>query len=120
MKAQKSFVKGRTQAVAYVFRGMRLMFGEHSFMVQFSLMILTVLSGIYMDFSLSDWALFSLAWGGIFTTETMNTSVERLADVVSPDFDERIRDVKDLSAGAVGWAALAGLAVYLFLIFKHV
>ncbi len=119
MKTKESFVKGRVKAVVYVLRGMRLMFGEHSFAVQFGVMILTSAAGFYFHFSPADWGLFVLAWGGILMTETMNTSVERLADVVSPSFDERIRDVKDIAAGAVGWAAVAGLTVFIVLILKY-
>ena len=113
------FVAGRWKAFRYVFRGMVMMFREHSFMVQFGLAVLTGFSGFLLHFTLTDWALFALAWGMIFTAETLNTSIERLADRVEQSYDESIRNVKDLAAGGVGWAATAGLMLYFILIIKH-
>jgi diacylglycerol kinase (ATP) len=116
-----SFVSGRLKAFKYVFRGMFLMLkGEASLQVQFLLFMLTAVLSYYLGFSTVEWAVFFAAWGLIFTAETLNTSVERLSDVVSPDYDERIRDVKDLAAGAVGWAAAMALIAYIFLILKHI
>ena len=114
------FVAGRWKAFRYVFRGMWMMFREPSFMVQSGLTVLTGISGYFMHFSAVDWALFALAWGLILTTETLNTSIERLADRVESGYDEAIRDVKDLAAGGVGWAATTGLVLYIILIIKHI
>jgi len=120
-KGFSDFVTGRIKAFQYVFRGMFLMLkGEASLQVQFLLFSVTAGLSYYSGFSPVEWAVFFVAWGLIFTAETLNTSVERLADVVSPEYDERIRDVKDLAAGAVGWAATSALFAYIFLILKHI
>jgi len=117
----QDFVGGRIRAVRYVWRGMRMMLGqEHSFQTQTGLLVLSLVLGVYLHFSAVDWALFVLAWGLILTAETLNTAIERLADKVEPAYDEQIRDVKDLAAGGVGWAALAGLVVLLIIIFQKI
>ncbi|NPA45604.1 MAG: diacylglycerol kinase family protein [Chlorobi bacterium] len=116
----QNFVGGRIRAVRYVWRGMLMMIGgEHSFQTQTALLLISLGLGWYLGFSSGDWALLALAWGLILTAETLNTAIERLADKVEPAYDEQIRDVKDLAAGGVGMAALAGLAVWVILILKH-
>ncbi len=115
------FVLGRIKAFAYVFRGMYLMLtGEDSIQVQFVLFLLTSGFSYYLGFTNVEWTVFFLAWGLIFTTETLNTAIERLCDVVSPEWDNRIRDIKDLSAGAVGWAAIMSFIAYILLILNHI
>lgn len=62
-----------------------------------------------------EWAVLALAAGGVIAAEALNTAVERLADRVSPEREEAIRLVKDVSAGGVLAATLgavaAGLAI---------
>jgi len=103
-----------------VFRGMGwILRREASIQVQFGLMLLSAGLNWIWKFSLREWVVFVLLWGLIFTAETLNTAVEKLSDVVSPQYDERIRDVKDISAGAVGWAAAAAGIAYFLLILNH-
>ncbi len=114
-------ITGRLKAFKYVFRGMFLMLkGESSLQVQFLLFLLTAGWAWHLEFSPAEWAVFSVAWGLIFTAETLNTSIERLADVVSPEYDERIRDVKDVAAGGVGWAAVMAFIAFIFLILNRI
>ena len=47
----------------------------------------------------------------VWTAELLNTAIETLCDVVSPDHDTAIARVKDVSAGAVLCSALGALAV---------
>ena len=39
--------------------------------------------------------------GGVLSLETINSSIEKLCDLISMDIDPRIKTIKDLSAGAV-------------------
>jgi len=50
--------------------------------------------------------------GIVLAAETMNTALERLADRVSEDYEEGIRDAKDLAAGAVLLASTMSAVVF--------
>ena len=47
-----------------------------------------------------------LSWGLVLGFEVMNTAVEIVVDLVSPDFHEQAGLAKDVSAGAVLMAAI--------------
>ncbi len=65
--------------------------------------------------------------GLVFVVEFLNTALERLLNVVKPQFHEDVRDIKDLSAGAVFIAALLAVVVgllvfgpYALFLIRHV
>ena len=67
-----------------------------------------VLAAVY-DVSTTSWAVLLVCGTVVLTAEILNTSIEALADHVQREYDEDIRTVKDLAAGAVLLAAgLAG------------
>ena len=55
--------------------------------------------------------------GLVLAAEAVNSAIEALADVVSPDYNEGIKRTKDLAAGAVlllaMTAAMVGLIIFI-------
>lgn len=51
--------------------------------------------------SRTDFLIISIAVILVFLAEMLNTAVEYIVDMVSPDFNEKARAVKDVAAGAV-------------------
>ncbi|XZE21925.1 diacylglycerol kinase family protein [Pirellulaceae bacterium SH449] len=104
--------RSRWKAFANAFRGIYLLV-RHETHGTFHLFaaFVVVATGIVLEASLEDWCWLCLCVGLVFITELMNTSIERLADRVTTDFDELIRDAKDLAAGAVVLAALTSATI---------
>ena len=75
-----------------------------------------VLLGIFLRLSLVEWAVIALAMSGVFTSELMNTAVESLIDLASPQHHPLAKIAKDAAAGAVlvnaAFAAVAGLLIF--------
>ncbi len=59
-------------------------------------------------------ALISLS-AIVLCAEALNSAIERLCDVVQPELDERIRDIKDIAAGAVLISAIGALVAGLLI-----
>lgn len=57
------------------------------------------------------WAAAALASAGVLAAELLNTSIEALADHLSPELHPQIRIVKDCAAAAVFVSVLGALAV---------
>lgn len=48
-----------------------------------------------------EWIVVLILTGGVLSLETLNSSIEKLCDLISVDRDPKIKTIKDLSAGAV-------------------
>ncbi|MCC3156072.1 diacylglycerol kinase family protein [Hymenobacter sp. 15J16-1T3B] len=70
----------------------------------------------WLQVSRHDWALLALAVGAVWTAELMNTAVETIIDLVSPDFHPLAGRAKDVAAGAVLLMALAAVVVGLLVL----
>jgi diacylglycerol kinase (ATP) len=114
MEFQKdnSFIFGRLKSILFAFKGAcKLLFSEHSIMVQFSIGILTTIAGFYFDISKTEWLIQTLCIGLVLATEGLNTAIEKVADFVHPDYHKKIGFIKDIAAGAVFFAALTAIVI---------
>ncbi|WP_210114468.1 diacylglycerol kinase family protein [Hymenobacter elongatus] len=71
--------------------------------------------GFYLGISRVEWALVALAVGTVWSAELLNTAIEALTDLVSPEYHPLAGRAKDVAAGAVLVAALAALGVGLLI-----
>ncbi|WP_400192786.1 diacylglycerol kinase family protein [Hymenobacter sp. B81] len=77
---------------------------------------LVVAVGLGLPLTRHDWALLALAIGAVWTAELLNTALETLVNLVSPEFHPLAGRVKDVAAGAVLVTALAAAAVGLLVL----
>jgi len=92
---------GRGVWLAGQARNLRIMSG-----VSFVVVVVAATYGV----SATSWALLLICACVVLTAEILNTAIESLADYVQREYDEDIRTIKDLAAGAVVLAAgLAGV-----------
>ena len=71
-----------------------------------------------LSLSRGELACLLLAIGGVLTTETMNTAVEKLCDFNQKNLNRYIRAIKDMAAGAVLLCAIAALLVGVVIFFR--
>ena len=109
------------QSFRYAFSGMDdLLRQEPNARIHCIITVLVVVAGFLLRISATEWLAVAFAVGLVLSAEAFNTAVERLADVVQPAQDERIRDVKDLAAAAVLLCAIAAAAVGLIIFLPKV
>ena len=77
--------------------------------------LLSGLLALFLSFSVESWAILLVTWGLVVSAELLNTAIEKLADIIQPQHDERIRQVKDISAAAVLVTAIVAALVGLLL-----
>lgn len=64
-----------------------------------------------LKISRAEFAVVILAMGLVFTSELLNTAVEALVDLVSPEYHDAAKTSKDAAAGAVLLSALTAVIV---------
>lgn len=72
--------------------------------------------GIYLGLSAGHWAILALTYTIVMVTEMLNTSLEVLTDLVSPEYHPLAGRVKDVAAGAVLAAAIGAVVVGIFVL----
>ena len=113
MKNSKdSFLVDRFKSVKYALRGLwMLLKSENSIKLQFCIGIALTFLGFSMNISISEWTAQFLAIGLVMVAEGLNTSVEKIANFIHPEYHEKIGEIKDIAAGAVAIAALISFVI---------
>ena len=118
MKKEPFSLRARMASFRNAWKGLSVFVRqEHNAWIHLSMTVLVILAGVLFRISTYEWIAVVFAIGLVISAEAINSAIERLANVVQPDRDERIRDVKDISAGAVlvcaRTAFVIGLIVFL-------
>ena len=95
-------------ALAGLMHGLRT---EHS--VRFQVVVFVLVVGALAALRPGPiwWAAVALASAGVLAAELLNTAIETLADLLSPEFPPQLRVVKDCAAAAVPVAVAGALGV---------
>ena len=73
--------------------------------------IVVTMAGFLFDVTATQWCALVLATGLVWAAEAMNTAVEFVVDLVSPEYHELAGKAKDTAAAAVLLAACAAAVV---------
>ena len=105
-------LKDRIKSFSYAFAGIRLMIvSQHNAWVHVLATIVITAMGIFFKISDMEWIVLIGITSGVWIAEALNTSLEFLCDVASPDFHPLVEKAKDVAAGAVLIAAIAALII---------
>lgn len=100
------FIKG----FSYAFTGLAYTFRTQlNFRVHLILLVLVLGTGYLFKLSQTEWLSICLVSGLVLCAEMLNTAIELLVDLISPEYNEKAGRIKDIAAGAVLIAACTAL-----------
>ena len=112
MSRKRTSLKSRVQSFGYALNGLKVLLREEpNARIHLVATVVVVAAGFYFKISELEWISLSFAIGFVFLAETLNTSLEKLCDFVSPQKNSLIKKTKDLAAAAVLIAALTAVVV---------
>lgn len=107
----------RIKSFGFAFRGIKsAIISEMNMKIHIVIACMVVVSGILFHISTEEWLLCLICFGFVISMEMLNTAIECLVDLVSPEYHPLAGRAKDIAAGAVLisalFSALVGLIIF--------
>ena len=116
-----SYLKNRLKSMQHAANGIYLLLrNEPNAKIHLICAILVIFLSLLVELSIFEWSLIAFAIGMVFISEAFNSAIENLSDIVSPDYNEKIKVIKDLSAGGVLISAIAAVAIACLVLFPKI
>ena len=100
--------------------GIKIALNHRAVLIQAVLGICAVAGGIIIDLDYYEWLAFIICIVSVISCEIFNTAIEKIADYLNIDKDERIRAIKDLSSAAVLLSAIGALIICILTVFRRI
>ena len=116
MKQKNFSFKSRINSFKYAFDGFKTLFlEEHNSRVHLAITVFIIFLGFLFKLSNIEWLFIIFCIAFVFFAELINSSIENIADFVSPEKDSSIKKIKDLAAAAVLISAITSVIIGLII-----
>lgn len=92
---------------------------ERNFQIEVFALLINLFLIVILKVSSVDAAIIIAVSFTVLSLETLNTCVEKICDIIQPDFDQRIKIIKDMAAGSVFLMAMASVVVGVLIYSKY-
>ncbi|HAX71096.1 MAG TPA: diacylglycerol kinase family protein [Anaerolineales bacterium] len=113
----KAFLVSRIQSFRHAFRGwFYALRTQRNAWIHSAIATIVFILGIWLRLSPLDWAIIILTIAMVFAAEFMNTAIEAVVDLASPETHPLAKIAKDVGAASVLVAALAAILIGLLIL----
>lgn len=120
MKNLELTIRSRFKSFSYAWNGLKILYLEPNFKLHLIVIIGVSLLGFYLQISQMEWIFIFFAICFVIITETLNTSIEYLADSVSLEYNKNIEIAKDLGATSVLFSSIFAVIIGLIIFIPKV
>ena len=100
----------------YAFRGIyQSLISERNIRIHWIIAAVITILGVYKGLSITEWCLLFLFFALVIATEMINTALENLVDIISPEYSLKAGKIKDISSGAVLVTAIFAIVAGCFI-----
>lgn len=107
MKLIKSF--------GYALEGILTAFKQQNMQIHFASMVIVIIAGIFTGISTFEWLILVLVIALVMGAEMINSAIESVVDLASPDIHPLAKQAKDIAAGAVLIFAICSVVIGLII-----
>lgn len=103
---------GRVRSITFALRGVGCMLAsQQNAWIHAAATVAVVAVGLLVGLTSSEWCWIVLAIVSVWTAEALNTALEFLTDLASPQFHPLAGKAKDVAAGAVLISAIGAVVI---------
>ena len=114
-------MKRLRKSISYAWQGIRLTFKEQrNFRIHSVVALLVISTGILLKISSNEWYITIVCVGMVLSAELLNSAIEKVVDLVSPEWNKKAGDIKDASAAAVLILAITSAIIGCLIFGNHV
>ena len=125
---EKFSLRKRGDSLSHALRGLiYLVKNEHNARIHVAILVIAIVIGVLLKITPAEWIAIAIVSGMVLISELVNSAIENLADIIEPEWNSRIKLIKDYSAAAVlvssVISAITGGVIFLpriFLIIKSI
>ena len=92
---------------------------ERNFQIEVFALLINLFLIVFLKLNTVDAAIILIVSFAVLSLEILNTAIEKVCDIIQPEFDLRIKVIKDISAAAVVLMALASVVVGVLVYWKY-
>lgn len=92
---------------------------ERNFQIELFALVINIILIATLDLTNLDRVLILTVCFAVLSAEMFNTAVEKICDVIHPDFDPRIGLIKDIAAGGVLLMTILSLIVGVIIYYPY-
>jgi len=108
----RNFTRGRLFSFKFAFAGLRYVItSQRNAWIHAAITFAVILLASVLKLSLFEWAILVLAIGLVWTSEILNTALEALVDLASPQQHPLAKIAKDTAAAAVLISAIVSVLI---------
>lgn len=104
---KSSFIR----SVGFALKGISTSFKERNIIIHYIAAICIIAAGIYFSISSIEWLFVITCIAGVIVLEMINTSIEKVVDLVTDEYHILAEKAKDIAAGAVLLYAIYSMIV---------
>lgn len=97
-----------------------IMKSERNFQLEVLAFFINIFLIFYLKLSSFDTILILIVCFGVLVAEIFNTAIEKICDIIQPEFDKKIGFIKDISAGGVILTAILSVIVGILVYWKYI
>ena len=109
----RKFIKSFGYAIEGIGTAMR----EQNFRFHLLSVVIVIIAGLFTGLSITEWIIIVLVITLVIGAEMFNTSIERVVDLVSPDYHPLAKQAKDIAAASVlvfaACSVIIGILIFL-------
>ncbi len=111
----QNYLQRRVRSFGHAFKGIATLFlSQAHAKIHLVATVLVILLGIWLGLEWAEWAMVTVAITLVWVAEAMNTAIEFVVDLASPDWHALAGKAKDVAAGGVLIASFGAIAIAAF------